>query len=131
MKTVFGIVALAIAALYLYNNQPPQAEHVGKDEAATSHSPTVTITGASTQSSRSQTATKVPQTTPKIVEAATLAPRSTSIVVAPMPKLGLKTGPNAQTDLKTGPNAQNNWTAQSTLKTGPNAQTDLTMKRSW
>lgn len=131
MKTVFGIVALAIAALYFYNNRPPQAEHVGKDDAATSRSPIVSFAGASTQSSRSQTATNVPQITPKIVEAATTAPRSTSIVIAPMPKIGLKTGPNAQTDLKTGPNAQNDWTAPNRWKTGPNAQTDLTLKRSW
>lgn len=76
------------------------------------------------------------------VEAGSSAPRSTSIVVAPMPKIGLSTGPNAQTDLnrpidrlKTGPNAQNVWNTApngpTALKTGPNAQTDLTMKRSW
>ncbi|GEM_PF-2670931 len=129
MKTAFAIVAVVILALYLYNKQSPQPGQVGTHEAATSQPPALTVTGASTQSSRSQTATKVPPTTSNIVE--TSAPRSTSIVVAPMSKIGLKTGPNAQTDLKTGPNAQNDWTAPSRLKTGPSAQTDLTMKRSW
>jgi len=129
MKTAFAIVVAAILALYLYNNQAPQAKQAGKHEEATSQSPILTVTGASTQSSRSQTAVKVPPTISNTVE--TSASRSTSIVVASMPKIGLKTGPNAQTDLKSGPNAQNNWSAQSTLKTGPNAQTDLTLKRSW
>lgn len=112
MKTAFAIVAVAIIALYLRNNQSPQAAHVGKREAANES-----------------------QTTSKMVEAEISAPRSTNIVVAPMPKIGLKTGPNAQTELKTGPDAQNVWnqpsTAPTALKTGPNAQTDLTLKRSW
>lgn len=131
MKTAFAIVAAAIVALYLYSNQSPQAKQADKHEEATSQPPTLTVTGAPTQSSWSQTAAKVPRPASKRVEARTAPPRSTSIVVASMPKLGLNKGPNAQTDLKTGPNAQNNWSAQSTLKTGPNAQTDLTMKRSW
>jgi len=129
MKIAFAIVAAAIVALYLYNKQAPQAGQVGKHEAPISQSPTLTVTGASTQSSRSRTPANIPPTTSNIVE--TSASRSTSIVVAPLPKTGLNKGPNAQTDLKTGPNAQNNWTAQTTLKTGPNAQTDLTLKRSW
>ena len=131
MKTALAIVAAAIVALYLYNNQSPRVGQIGKHEAATSHSPTLTVTNGSTQSSQSKTEAKVPLTSSRIVEPVTSVPRSTSIVVAPMPKIGLKTGPNAQTDLKSGPNAQNNWSAQSTLKTGPNAQTDLTLKRSW
>jgi len=131
MKTAIAILVAAIVALYLYNNQSPRVGQIGKPAAATSHSPTLTVTHDSTQSSQSQTEAKIPQTSSRIVEPGPSAPRSTSVVVAPMPKLGLKTGPNAQTDLKTGPNAQNAWIAQSTLKTGPNAQTDLTMKRSW
>ena len=131
MKTAIAIVAAVVVALYLYNNQSPRFGRIGEHEAATSQSSTLPVTKGSTQSSQSETEAKVPQTNPRIVEPETPVSRSTSIVVARMPKVGLNKGPNAQTDLKIGPNAQNDWTVPNRLKTGPNAQTDLTLKRSW
>ena len=111
MKTAVAIVAVAVGALYLYNNElSPRAGQ------------------APTQNAQN------PPSTSKFLEPGTSAPRSTSIVVAPMPKGGWKIGPNAQTDLaptinrlKTGPNAQTDLTPTiNRWKTGPNAQTDLT-----
>ena len=122
MKTAAAIVAIAVVALYLYKSQPfPWAGKIATQEAAT----------AQLDTAQNDQATKLFD--------GTSAPRSTSIVLAPMAKVGLKTGANAQTDLtpiinrlKTGPNAQTDLTPTiNRLKTGPNAQTDLTMKRSW
>lgn len=105
MKTAAAIVTIAVVALYLYKSQPfPWAGKIATQETATKQLDTA----------RNEQATKLFD--------GTSAPRSTSIVVAPMPKVGWKIGPYAQTDLAPTINR---------LKTGPNAQTDLTMKRSW
>ena len=122
MRTVAAIVTVAVVALYLYKSQPfPWSGETVKQEVAT----------AQLDTAQNDQALKLAD--------GTSAPRSTNIVVAPMPKVGWNIGPNAQTDLtptinrlKTGPNAQTDLTPTiNRLKIGPNAQTDLTMKRSW
>jgi len=130
MKTAFAIAALAVSALYLYNQRSsPQSGGVAKNARLQTRLATTPAQAVALQPNRSAAAN------PGLTVGGTSPAHSASIVVAPMPKIRLNTGPNAQTDLKTGPNAQNMWNQASTgptaLKTGPNAQTALTMKRSW